>query len=138
MLAQQGERRLLLGGGREQLEEIPLGNQRNVLVRTRDSTQVDVHLGALDLHGQRFDLAVRQPGELAAKTQLVEQPQRAGMHGVAAKVAKEVGVLLHHRDGDAGPGQQQAEHDARGPAACDDAGGGLRIGRHAAIFADSE
>ena len=57
------------------------------------------------------------------------------MHGVAAEVAQEVGVLLHHGDVDAGAGEQQAQHDSRGTAAGDDAGGVLRLGRHPVIFA---
>ena len=44
------------------------------------------------------------------------------MHGVAAEVAQEVGVLLQHRHLDAGPGQQQAEDHPGGAAADDEAG----------------
>ena len=62
-------------------------------------------------------------GELVGQTQLVEQSQRAGVHRVAAEVAQEVGVLLHHRHVDAGAGEQQPEHHARRTAAGDDAGG---------------
>ena len=86
------------------------------------------------------DLAVRHPGEIAGQAQFVEQPQRAGVHGVAAEVAQEVGVLLHHRDVDAAAGEQQAQHDSRGTAAGDDAGGLLRVvrlGRHSVIFASN-
>jgi hypothetical protein len=79
---------------------------------------------------------VRHPVEVIGQTQLVEQSQGAGMHGVAAEVAQKVGVLLHHRDVDAAAGEQQTEHDSRGSAAGDDAGGLLGLGRHDAIFAD--
>ena len=44
---------------------------------------------------------------LVAEPQLVQQAQRAGVHGVAAEVAQEVGVLLHHRDVHPGAGEQQ-------------------------------
>jgi hypothetical protein len=138
--AQQPKRRLLLGGGRQQLKEIPLRNQRNVLVRTRNSAQVDADLGALNLHIQRVDLAVRHPREFVGQSQFVEQPQGAGMDGVAAEVAQEVGVLFHHRDVDAAAGKQQAQHDSGGTAAGDDACGVLdvvTVGRHPVIFASN-
>ena len=58
----------------------------------------------------------------AAEAEFVEEPQRAGVHRVAAEVAQEVGVLLHHRDVDAAAGEQQAQHHARRAAAGDQAG----------------
>jgi len=57
------------------------------------------------------------------------------MHGVAAKVAEEISVLLQHHDLDAGASQEIAEHHAGRPAADDAAAdfhrarGGLLIGR---------
>ncbi len=54
------------------------------------------------------------------------------MHGVAAKVAKEVGVLLKDGNADAGSRQQITQHNAGGAAAGDDALGGLRLYRAAA------
>jgi hypothetical protein len=66
--AQQPKRWFLLRGGRKQLEEIPLRDQRNVLVRTGNSAQIDADLRALDLHVQRVDLAVRHPGEFVGQT----------------------------------------------------------------------
>jgi hypothetical protein len=44
------------------------------------------------------------------------------MHGVAAEVAQEVGVFLHHHDVDAAAGERQAQRDSCGAAAGDDAG----------------
>ena len=121
--AQQTERRLLLGRGGQQLEEIPLRHQGDVLVRAGDSAQVDVHRGALHAHGQSVDLAVRHSRELGCQPQFVEQAQGAGVHGVAAEVAQEVGVLLHDRDVHACAGQQQSQHHPRGSATGDEAGG---------------
>ncbi len=43
------------------------------------------------------------------------------MHGVAAKIAQEIGVLFQHRDLDAGAGQKKAEHHPGRPAADDTA-----------------
>src|SRR5262245_12725881 len=47
----------------------------------------------------------------------MEYLQRRGMDGVAAKVAKEVGVLLQHSNIHAGPSKQEAQHPARGSSA---------------------
>jgi hypothetical protein len=41
------------------------------------------------------------------------------MDGVAAEVAKEIGVLLQHEDIDSGTGKQKAEHHASRAAARD-------------------
>jgi hypothetical protein len=46
------------------------------------------------------------------------------MDGVAAEIAKEVGVLLEHHDIDASARQQEAEHDAGRAVAGDGACGG--------------
>jgi hypothetical protein len=135
--AQQGERRLLLRGGGQQLEEVPLRDEGYVFVRAGDSVQVDVDLRALDLHADRVDLAVRQLRELIRQAQFIEQPQSARVHGVATKVTQKVGVLLHHRDVDAATGEQQSEHDSRRAAAGNNARCVLSLGRHAAIFASN-
>ena len=67
------------------------------------------------------------PVEGVDEVELVEDPQRRGVDGVAAEVAEEVGVLLEHDDVDAGAREQQPEHRAGGSAAGDDAGG--RVGQ---------
>jgi hypothetical protein len=41
---------------------------------------------------------VRERVELLEQAELVEQPQRRGMHGVAAEVSEEVRVLFQHCD----------------------------------------
>ena len=122
-VAPQGERRLGLGGVGEQVEQVPLRHQRDVLVRARQPAEVaDLDGTGVELHGRAVEAALRQRGEARAEAELVEQGQGGGVHGVAAEVAQEVGVLLQHRDLDAGPRQQQAEHHAGGAAADDDAG----------------
>ena len=133
--AQQPERRLGLGGTREQFEEIPLWDQGDVFVPTGQPSEVDTDLSALNIHPERLDLPVRQLGEPVAEAELVEQPQRAGMNGVTAKVAKEIGVLLHDGDVHARAGEQQAQHHACRAAAGDDAACSLAVAGHPAIFA---
>ena len=76
----------------------------------------------------------------AAEPQFVEQAQGAGVHGVAAEIAQEIGVLLHDGDVHTRTGEQQAEHYSRGTAAGDDAGGAVcavSVSRHPAIFASN-
>ncbi len=51
--------------------------------------------------------------------EFVEDAQGGRMHGVAAKIAQEVGMLLQHGDAQSCPGEQQAGHHARGSAADD-------------------
>ena len=97
--------------------------------------EIDIDLRALNFHPEGVDFAVRELGEPVTEAQLVEQPQRAGVDGVAAKVAKEVGVLLHHRHIHAGAGEQQTEHHSGRAAAGDDAAGSLRLAGHPPIFA---
>ena len=50
---------------------------------------------------------------------LVHHLERRGMDRVAAKIAQEVGMLLEHRDVDAGAREQKAEHHAGRPAVDD-------------------
>ena len=96
--------------------------------------EVDIDLGALDLKPNRIDQAMGQFGELLLQAEFVEQSQRAGVHGVAAKITQEIGVLLHHRDVDPRAGQQQTEHDAGRAAPGNDAASAASVG-HAPILA---
>ena len=85
--------------------KIPLRHQRDVFVCAGETTEVEVDRHALHLHSDRVDEPMRKFGELLLQAELVEQPQRARVHRVAAEIAQEIGVLLHHRDIDAGAGQ---------------------------------
>ena len=58
----------------------------------------------------------------------MEEFEGGGMDGIAAKVAEEIFVLFKDGDGDAGAGEEEAEHHAGGATADDAAGGGVRIG----------
>ena len=62
---------------------------------------------------------MRQFQEAVDQPEFVHHLQRRGMHGVAAKIAEEVGVLFQHHDIDAGAPEQIAEHHAGRPAADD-------------------
>ena len=131
MLRISRKRRLLLGGGRQQFEEIPLRHQGDVLVRARAAGVRSMSTGVSWIcSGDAVDHPVRERRERRTEAEFVEQAQRARVHGVTAEVAQEVGVLLHHGDVDAGAGEQQAKHHARGPAAGDQAcrrvGGAVR------------
>jgi hypothetical protein len=108
----QRERRLPPARVGEQVEQVPLRRHRDVGVGDVQPAEVpERHAAAVA--GREDDLldpGVRQPGELVGQAQLVEQLQRGGVHGVAAEVAEEVGVLLQHRHLDPGAGQQQSQH----------------------------
>ncbi len=110
--AQQSEGGFSLSRGGQQLEEIPLGHQGDVLVGAGQVFEVEVDRLALHLHADGVDQAMRDLSELGSKTEFVKQTQGAGVHRVTAEVAQEVRVLFHHRDVNAGPGQQQAQHHA--------------------------
>ena len=62
---------------------------------------------------------MRQFQESVDQSEFVHHLQRGGMHGVAAKIAEEVGMLLEHHDVDAGASEQVTEHHAGRPAADD-------------------
>ena len=84
--AHQRERRLLLGSSGQQLEEIPLRHQRDVFVTAGKPPQDDVDRLALHLHADVLDEPVRHLLEPRAQAELVEQLQRARVHGVTAEV----------------------------------------------------
>ena len=79
-------------------------------MRTERAAEHAVHL--LQLLMRQFQEPVDQP-------EFVHHLQRRGMHGVAAEIAEEVGVLLQHHDVDPGAAQEIAEHHAGRPAADD-------------------
>ena len=63
---------------------------------------------------------MRQLEEAINEAELIHHLERRGMHGVAAKITEEIGVLLQHHDIDAGTSEQIAKHHA-GRSAADDA-----------------
>ncbi len=85
-----------------------------------------------DLPGQRLDLLMRQLEEFVEQAEFVHQFKRRGMNGVAAEIAKEIGVLLQHHHLDAGARQQEAEHHAGRSAAGDAASVEIDCIRHRA------
>ena len=53
------------------------------------------------------------------QTEFIHDLQRRGMHGVAAKVAEEIRMLLQHHDIDAGAAEEITEHHASRTSADD-------------------
>ena len=103
-VAAQRERRLLPGRVGQQVEQVPLRHQRDVLVGARQPPQVgDGEAAVVELHLHAVQQPVRDACEALAEAELVEQGEGGRVHGVAAEVAQEVGVLLQHRDLDARP-----------------------------------
>ena len=104
----------------EEIEKIPLRHQRNKFAVRRQMRQVDDReFFVADLHAQAFQLLVRHFEEFVEQAELVHQFERRGMDGIAAKIAKEVGVLFQHDDIDAGAREQKAEHHPGRSAAGD-------------------
>ena len=67
---------------------------------------------------------MRKFQESVDQAEFVHHLQRRGMHGVAAKIAEEIGMFLQHDRIDAGAAQQIAQHHAGRTAADDAAPGG--------------
>ena len=57
----------------------------------------DVMTSCADLHADVIDLRMRQLEEFVEQAELVHHFERRGMHGVAAEIAQEIGVLFQHR-----------------------------------------
>ena len=62
---------------------------------------------------------MRQFQESVDQPEFVHHLQGRGMHGVAAEIAEEIGMLLQHHDVDPGAAQEISEHHAGGTAADD-------------------
>jgi hypothetical protein len=130
-VAQEREGRLVLGGVGEQVEQVPLRHHRDVLVLPRQPAQVGHLHGALvQLHAGAVEAALGKRSEPGAQTQLVQQRLGGRVHGVAAEVAEEVGVLLQDGDLDARAGEEQPQNHPGWPPADHEAGRALVI-RHA-------
>src|SRR5271154_3293881 len=80
--------------------------------KIRDSDGEVVNLSA-DLR----KLLMRTAKKVFQDSQLVHHLERGGMHGIAAKIAKEIGVLFKHDDINSGANKQIAAHHSRGAAA---------------------
>ena len=119
-VAQQRERRLLLGGRGEHVEQVPLRDHRDERVPDGEPRQVgDRRRARVEDDPRLLDRLPRQLGEAVPETQLVDQRHRRDVDGVAAEVPQEVAVLLQHGDLDPGPREHQPQHDPGGPAADD-------------------
>ena len=109
--SQQGEAgvaRRLVG---QQVEEVPLRDEHQVAVAAGQPGEVGHGEAAVgEGHPQLARLASGQLGRLLLQPQLFEEGQRRGVHGVAAEVPEEIGVLLQDHDIDILACQQKPEH----------------------------
>ncbi len=92
------------------------------VVEATEVRDADRRLAELAVHG--LQPLVRQFQKSIDQAEFVHHLQRRGMHGVAAKIPEEVGVLFQHHDVDPGAAQQIAQHHAGGTAADDAAARG--------------
>jgi hypothetical protein len=79
----------------------------------------DPHRRAAEHPVHLLQALVRQLEEAVDQAEFIHDLQGGGMHGVAAKIAEEIGVLFQHHDIDPGAAEQISEHHAGRPAADD-------------------
>jgi hypothetical protein len=97
-------------------------------IRNGDRKIVD---GGADLQ----KLLMRDAQKIVEEAELVNQFESGRVNGVAAKIAKKVGVFFEDEGFDAGAGEEEAENHTGGAAASYAAGGlrgfrRVRFGRH--------
>ena len=80
-------------------------------------------LGATEHAIHFLQLLMRQFQELVDQAEFMHDLQRRRMHGVAAKIPKEIGMLFQHHGFDSGTAEQISQHHA-GRAAADNAATG--------------
>ena len=66
-----------------------------------------------------LQLLMRQFQEAVDQAEFVHHLKRRRMHGIAAKIPKEIGMFFQHQRVDAGPPQQISQHHPGRPAADD-------------------
>ena len=109
----------------QEIEEIPLRHEGDEGVVRLEAAQIrDPDLGAAEQAVHFLQLLVRQFQKFVDQAEFMHHLQRRGMHGIAAKIPEEIGVLFQHHRLDAGAAEQIAEHHA-GRAAADDAAAGI-------------
>jgi hypothetical protein len=112
---------------REEIEKFPLRHESDEFALHRQVGEIGHHdRAAADLALDARELLVRPLQELLEQAQLVHYFERRRVHGIAAKIAQEVGVLLEHDGVDARAREEQPEHHPGGTAAGDAATGAQR------------
>src|SRR5262245_38078835 len=102
-LHQQAERGVRPRLGCHEVQEVPLRHQRDELAARRQVREVAKRQRlAPDAARDVANLAVRELEECVEDAQLIQDFERGGMDGVAAKIAKEILVLLEDDDGQGG------------------------------------
>ena len=109
---------------REELEEVPLRHQRDELaVRGHMPKIRALEVVISDDATHRSHALMWNPQKFFEQAELVDHLEARRMHGIAAEVAEEVGVLFQHGDADAAAGEEIAQHHACRSASGDTAFG---------------
>ena len=104
----------------EEVEEVPLGHERQIGVTRRQMAEVGQGQDALGgLYAQHRHLRVWPAQQLISQAEFRHDLQRRRVQRVASKVAQEVVVFLQDEHVEAMSGQQEPEHEAGRPAAGD-------------------
>jgi len=128
--------RICLGRFGDEIQKIPLRHEADEFAVHREVGKIGYGDGEIvDDRADLQKLLIRDAQEIVEEAELVHQLKGGRVNGVAAEIAKKVGVFFEDEDFDAGAGEKEAEHHAGRAASCDAAGGwcgwrGGRFGRH--------
>ncbi len=124
----QAEVRVALRLGHNEVEEVPLGHERDVGEARLEAAEVGHGNGRLGRsEPQSWRLGVLDAEQLLRQAEFVHDFHRRGVDGVPPEVPQEVAVLLQHEHVDPLAGQQQPQHRPRRTAADDAAGCVLNV-----------
>ena len=108
----------------QEIEKIPLRHEGDEGVFYLETAEVgDADRAAAELAVHLLQPLVRKFQKSVDQAEFIHHLQRRGMHGIAAKIAEEIGVLFQHDRIDPGAPQQISQHHAGRPAADDAAAG---------------
>jgi hypothetical protein len=109
----------------EKIEEVPLRHQRDETAARGQLRKIRERYAILaDLAGELAHFLMRPLEELVEHAKLGHDSERRRVNGVAAEVAKEIGVFLQHPNVDAGTSEEIAQRHAGGAAPGDTTAGG--------------
>ena len=118
----------------QEIEKIPLRHEGDEGVFYLEPAEVgDADRGAAELAVHLLQSLVRKFQKSVDQAEFIHHLQRRGMHGVAAEIAEEIGVLFQHDRFDSGAPEQIAQHHAGRPAA-DDAAAGVEGALRGRLF----
>lgn len=118
------ELRIRFGFFGDETEEVPLGHEADEFAVHGQVGKVGNGDGeVVDDRADFAEFLVGNAEEIVEEAEFVDELEGGGVDGVAAEVAKEVGVFFEDEDFDAGAGEKEAEDHACGASAGDEGDG---------------